>query len=452
MQFKRYQRWMGGFLLSCLSYFLTTTGTPIEASQGLGGPTHIGTFEGSTTFATSSSNGINPGLFLEVMDDEGNLTQYESEEGVITIPETKEGAYVTQAKLLGKTMYRDQDTGELLDTWEEGRNLQLESVKMPVLTTSNEDGTKTNILTVNEEVTLRGISEVRDTLNCLSGEVVQRICEIVLDGSDLYSYSIYKESTTSATYRISMEDKYKANTKYLCDKLPSKSSTSVIESNSIYLRERESDNIYIELLSDTIGGISIELLKGYLQSNPVTVQYQPLTESIKTVVLTNTYNFQPVMNREVRVEGTALPLICSVTVPTETLSFVINPNEKDVDQQFIAPEFEIVNEAPASIQVTLKEFEQVGSVFHDVLPETHTDWSVLTKEQSKDLALALNPMPSTNWVSLTEAPRYVANSQNVLIGEVKPKSSVRFTFSAKHGLAFTEQLNSNYRLSFIFDF
>ena len=230
------------------------------------------------------------------------------------------------------------------------------------------------------------------------------------------------------------------------------STTSVIESNSIYLRERESDNIYIELLSDTIGGISIELLKGYLQSNPVTVQYQPLTESIKTVVLTNTYNFQPVMNREVRVEGTALPLICSVTVPTETLSFVINPNEKDVDQQFIAPEFEIVNEAPASIQVTLKEFEQVGSVFHDVLPETHTDWSVLTKEQSKDLALALNPMPSTNWVSLTEAPRYVANSQNVLIGEVKPKSSVRFTFSAKHGLAFTEQLNSNYRLSFIFDF
>lgn len=111
----------------------------VEASKGLGGPSHIGTFEGSTTFTTSSSNGINPGLYLEVIDEYGNYTEYTSEEGVITLPNTQEGAYITQAKLLGKTKYRDQETGELLDQWEAGRNLKLESVESPGLTTTGKN-------------------------------------------------------------------------------------------------------------------------------------------------------------------------------------------------------------------------------------------------------------------------------------------------------------------------
>ena len=116
--------------------------TPVEATRVTS--SHIGTFEGSTTFTTSSRNGINPGLFIEVMDDEGHLTQYESEDGVITIPNTQEGAYITQAKLLGKTKYVDEDTGEVLDAWEEGRNLRLASSENPTLTTTGKnlfDGT-----------------------------------------------------------------------------------------------------------------------------------------------------------------------------------------------------------------------------------------------------------------------------------------------------------------------
>lgn len=54
---------------------------------------------------------------------------------------------------------------------------ELQSVKMPVLTTSNEDGTKTNILTVNEDVTLRSNGDVCDELNLLTGRLTQRIDE-----------------------------------------------------------------------------------------------------------------------------------------------------------------------------------------------------------------------------------------------------------------------------------
>ena len=48
---------------------------------------------------------------------------------------------------------------------------------MPVLTTSNEDGTKTNILTANEDVTLRSNGDICDELNLLTGQLTQRIGE-----------------------------------------------------------------------------------------------------------------------------------------------------------------------------------------------------------------------------------------------------------------------------------
>lgn len=53
----------------------------------------------------------------------------------------------------------------------------MQSVKMPVLTTSNEDGTKSNILTVNEDVTLRSNGDVCDELDLLTGKLTQRIDE-----------------------------------------------------------------------------------------------------------------------------------------------------------------------------------------------------------------------------------------------------------------------------------
>lgn len=52
--------------------------------------------------------------------------------------------HAKSAILSGSTKYRDIDTGEFLETFEEGRNLELVSVKMPVITTTGKnlfDGT-----------------------------------------------------------------------------------------------------------------------------------------------------------------------------------------------------------------------------------------------------------------------------------------------------------------------
>lgn len=58
-------------------------------------------------------------------------------------------------------------------------NIQLEEGSTP----TPYEPYKSNILTVNEDVTLRGIGDVKDELNLLTGELTQRVGEVVLDGN-----------------------------------------------------------------------------------------------------------------------------------------------------------------------------------------------------------------------------------------------------------------------------
>ena len=61
-----------------------------------------------------------------------------------------------------------------------GNNLYIthsESPEIPVLTNTNADATKSNILTVNEDVTLRSNGSVYDELDLLTGKLTQRIDE-----------------------------------------------------------------------------------------------------------------------------------------------------------------------------------------------------------------------------------------------------------------------------------
>lgn len=77
-------------------------------------------------------------IYDEVIgDNDLNYILYEFY-GSDTLPNTVE-APVKSAILKGNTKYRDIDTGDILDTFDETKNLELVSVKMPVLRTSNND-------------------------------------------------------------------------------------------------------------------------------------------------------------------------------------------------------------------------------------------------------------------------------------------------------------------------
>lgn len=201
---------------------------------------------------------------------------------IITATNTLEKP-IKSATSKGSTKYRDIDTGEFLETFEEGRNLELVSVKMPVLTTSNEDGTKTNILTVNEEVTLRGIGDVKDTLDLTTTELTQRIGEVVLDGSE--NYIVWHENRLSegmsGIYTLNADVDMGENKKGVisCDNLP----ISHIEN----LKTTTNNSIikgggYIGVI---MKATSSDEIKQWLSENPITVQYKKATEQIKTVDL-----------------------------------------------------------------------------------------------------------------------------------------------------------------------
>ena len=140
---------------------------------------------------------------------------------------------------------------------------------------------KTNILTVNEEVELRGIGDVQDTLDLMTGELTQRIGEAVLDGSEdegwrfqsINEYGIANFLTTLP---------FKNNPKILCDSLvEQKTPIAQTVSEGVYMQNSQS--VYIRISSSKAN--TTELFKKYLQSNPITIQYELATESVKTVVL-----------------------------------------------------------------------------------------------------------------------------------------------------------------------
>lgn len=163
-----------------------------------------------------------------------------------------------------------------------------DNINNPVTSVQIEEGStatsyephKSNILTVNEEVTLRGIGDVQDELNLLTGEVTERISEIVLDGSQTYTIA------SGTTYNDVIRFRYGStnlncttNNLFICDVLPC-SNTSLSNNELVYV----SDNmIYFNILKTK--ATTVDELKIYLQSNPITVQYQLTKEPIKTVDL-----------------------------------------------------------------------------------------------------------------------------------------------------------------------
>lgn len=296
------------------------------------------------------------------------------------------------AILKGSTKYRDIDTGEILESFEEGRNLELVSVKMPVLTTTNclnlftkdntvDDGgqdvfgdfveakkndkfsfnekygygtwtslaiynvnkeriyykyedsslipktivlpdddriayvrprvannkidtimfnrgevipyeeykaNKTNILTVNEEVELRGIGEVKDELNLITGELTKRIGNAILDGTNIKATKVTVDGNA---YRFDINlsgiKNYKNHWVDASDVIVSDNfigftpvDSTINSGNRLSLWGSQ----LVAYFSDT-SITTISQANEYLQNNLPAIQYHLATESVKTVDL-----------------------------------------------------------------------------------------------------------------------------------------------------------------------
>lgn len=204
-------------------------------------------------------------------------------------------------------------------------NIQLESGSVA----TSYEPYKSNILTVNEEVELRGIGSVQDTLDCLTGEVTGRIGEIVLDGSDDERWTLNSSSpwTQGDYYTFSIN---------IQDSIPNFNGSIIQTTNNRYqdisYQEARGEGVGCFLYSG--GGQAIAFRqktittlndwKTHLQANPIAVQYRLATESIKTVDLTSVNQdgvpstFRPFEGTmHIQTDGTPLKPLFSGEIPVE---------------------------------------------------------------------------------------------------------------------------------------
>lgn len=153
---------------------------------------------------------------------------------------------------------------------------------------------KSNILSTPSDLVLGGIGVVQDTLDLVTGEMVQRINEVTLDGTLAWSNNdIWSVGDYYACYTRNITDKKGGVLNLVSNQYQTKRDID-LENNSVALSEficGEGSNhvIYVvvaksKLTADINGDYKASYIE-YLKNNPVTVQYELATPIIKTVDL-----------------------------------------------------------------------------------------------------------------------------------------------------------------------
>ena len=165
---------------------------------------------------------------------------------------------------------------------------------------------KTNILHTPEEVVLRSLpNSVCDTLNLMTGEYIQRIGEVVLDGTQNWTLKTGNwefENTfgfvTTISDMINTTQSHPAHSNgnsLVCSHFPSYGGNSL--SNNALPNDIEMIGIDLNRLlglritKTKLSTPNAEGLKTWLRDNPVTVQYELATPIIKTVDLSSSRNW-----------------------------------------------------------------------------------------------------------------------------------------------------------------
>lgn len=150
---------------------------------------------------------------------------------------------------------------------------------------------KSNILTVNEDVTLRGIGDVRDELDLITGELVQRVGQETLI-VDNWAAQI-GDYENNFVYRYQLDtNKIEGNHGVICDTQPVYPINWDFPQEGLYVYGY---TVYISIDKNLNPDAStLETFKNnWAPKNPITVQYLLKEKSIKTVDLTLTQQNVP---------------------------------------------------------------------------------------------------------------------------------------------------------------
>ena len=173
---------------------------------------------------------------------------------------------------------------------------------------------KSNTLTTPSDLELREIGGVRDELDCLTGEMTQRIGEIVLDGRE--NWESHTDKTNTKVFSLTIKNLKQIDQHIICDRFPTNVAGDVEKINNM------GNVVYVAILKSKAD--NLEKFKSYLSQNPITVQYLLATESIKTVDLTTvnekgeTTHFMPLEGTmNVQSSGESIQPTFDMSVPVE---------------------------------------------------------------------------------------------------------------------------------------
>lgn len=223
---------------------------------------------------------------------------------------------------------------------------------------------KTSILSCNDDVTLRGIGDVKDELDLMNGELTQRIGEIVLDDSNVEGWRSYETKGEYSVAKFTLPSNALSNggaipsVNVKCDKMKVETVNQEGSQEQISVYYHGANGNYSELrlclLTSKLTPADIEGIRTYVKNNPFTIQYQLKTESVKTVGL-----------NVVDQDGNTIPKIKSyngvthleVTVPKQSLlpnvsAEVATDNSKDMSS--LATKHQEISEAQSAIQNSIQ--------------------------------------------------------------------------------------------------
>lgn len=159
------------------------------------------------------------------------------------------------------------------------------------LTDNGYEPHKSNILTCNEEVELRGIGDIKDELNLVTGELTQRVGSVTID--DSYSWRLNTgmngEQETHLVFQsnyIFNDYKYDAsNSNITNDRFSLVGFGGNANKAGEWLTIGSNGLLYVKINKNKLDTHDIDGFKKWLLQNPIIIQYELTTESVKTVDL-----------------------------------------------------------------------------------------------------------------------------------------------------------------------
>lgn len=229
---------------------------------------------------------------------------------------------------------------------------------------------KSNTLSTPEEVVLRSLPNgVYDTLNLNTGEYVQRIGEVVFDGSSdevMWFNSGWANGECAACYwnvnAMKLPNKKGGIKNMLCDTVPTVVS-SIVSEGGIITREGiwgevGSSVMYISLNKTKLTELSTNGFRQWASQNPITVQYELETPIVKTVDLSDNYvySYKDVTHYNCYSEEGSLVPTLWIDVPTNLPAVVARQRAtiQELEKENVALKNEIEETANFSVNGDLE--------------------------------------------------------------------------------------------------